>query len=137
MLVEQFPGSTAFRRVAGPKQAAQRRAVSKMHDDVRTGHRAQRAFIYDDHTDPVDGGVSAISTSASSRGRHLPRHAQFSKGSVKILNYDAFRADMQTRFTIDGRQIMLEHINLQSDGAVDERSPATSTSRTGPTWSTT
>ena len=36
---------------------------------------------------------------------------------MKILQYDAFRADMQTRFKIDGGKIILEDINLQSAGA--------------------
>ena len=36
---------------------------------------------------------------------------------MKIQNYDAFPADMQTRFRIDGGKILLEHINLQSAGA--------------------
>ena len=31
--------------------------------------------------------------------------AQFSDGTVKIQSYDAFRADMQTRFNIDGGQM--------------------------------
>src|SRR4029453_16204197 len=43
--------------------------------------------------------------------------AQFSNGSVKIQNYEQFRADMQTRFKIDNGKIVLEDINLQSTGA--------------------
>src|SRR4029079_16034978 len=43
--------------------------------------------------------------------------AQFSNGTVKILSYDEFRADMQTRFRIDGGKIVLEALNLESAGA--------------------
>ena len=43
--------------------------------------------------------------------------AQFSNGSVKILQYDAFRTDMQARFKIDGGKIVVEGMNLQSTGA--------------------
>ena len=36
---------------------------------------------------------------------------------MKIQSYDPFRADMQTRFRIDGGKVELEAINLQSTGA--------------------
>ena len=36
---------------------------------------------------------------------------------MKILSYDEFPADMQTRFRIDGGKIVLEAIDLESAGA--------------------
>ena len=41
----------------------------------------------------------------------------FSNGTVAIQSYEPFRADMQTRFKIDGGRIVLDAINLQSTGA--------------------
>jgi hypothetical protein len=43
--------------------------------------------------------------------------AQFSGGSVRIQNYEEFDASMQTRFRIENGRVLLEHINLQSEGA--------------------
>ena len=46
--------------------------------------------------------------------------AQFSGGSVKIQNYEQFAADMQTRFRIEKGKVLLEDINLRSEGALVE-----------------
>ena len=74
-------------------------------------------FTYDDHTTPWlvvcrNLNVSVFKGFDTYRGT-----AQFTNGSVKILQYDAFPTDMQTRFKIDGGKIVLEDINLKSLGA--------------------
>jgi len=74
-------------------------------------------FIYDDHTVPWKVVCNNLDVSVF-KGRDTYRGtAQFSNGTVRIQNYEEFRADMQTRFRIDKGKIALEDINLQSTGA--------------------
>lgn len=117
MVVEQFPGRHSFPRLGGPKQPKTGPSRWPFTTTVRSVIARKGLFIYDDHTTPWtvvcrDLNVSVFKGFDTYRGT-----AQFTDGSVKILQYDAFRADMQTRFKIDGGKITLEHINLQSVGA--------------------
>ena len=117
MLVEQFPGRHNFPKLGGPKKERKGDPFWKMTTTVRSVIARNGLFIYDDHTTPWtvvcrDLNVSVFKGFDAYRGT-----AQFTTGSVKILQYDAFRADMQTRFKIDGGKIILEDINLQSVGA--------------------
>ena len=43
--------------------------------------------------------------------------ASFSNGTVAIQNYVPMRADMATTFTIDGSKVVLDRIDLTTDGA--------------------
>ena len=117
MLVEQFPGRHNFPKLGGPKKERKGDPFWKMTTTVRSVIARNGLFIYDDHTTPWtvvcrDLNVSVFKGFDTYRGT-----AQFTNGSVKILQCDAFRADMQTRFKIDGGKIILEDINLQSVGA--------------------
>ena len=117
MLVEQFPGRHSFPRLGGPKKPKTTPSRWKMTTTVRSVIARNGQFTYDDHTTPWlvvcrNLNVSVFKGLDTYRGT-----AQFKNGSVKILQYDAFPADMQTRFKIDGGKITLEHINLQSVGA--------------------
>ncbi len=117
MLVEQFPGRHSFPRLGGPKKPRTSPSRFKMTTTVRQVNARNGLFTYDDHTTPWlvvcrNLNVSVFKGLDSYRGT-----AQFTDGSVKILQYESFRADMQSRFKIDGGRITLEHINLQSVGA--------------------
>jgi hypothetical protein len=117
MVVEQFPGRHSFPRLGAPRKPKTSPSRFRMTTTVRSVIARNGKFTYDDHTTPWlvvcrNLNVSVFKGFDTYRGT-----AQFSDGSVKILQYEAFRADMQTRFKIDGGRIALEHINLQSVGA--------------------
>lgn len=117
MLVEQFPGKHSFPKLGGPKKPRTREPFWKFTTTVRSVIARNGQFTYDDHTTPWlvvcrNLNVSVFKGFDAYRGT-----AQFTNGSVKILHYDAFPTDMQTRFKIDGGKILLEDINLQSLGA--------------------
>jgi TamB, inner membrane protein subunit of TAM complex len=118
MLVEQFPGKHNFPRVNGPKREPRKgEPLFKFTTTVKqvTAHRGR--FTYDDHTTPWRVVCPNLTVSVFKGLDTYRGTAQFSHGSVKIQNYEQFPADMQTRFRIDGGRILLEHINLQSEGA--------------------
>jgi hypothetical protein len=122
MLVEQFPGRHSFPKLGRPKDPNQKDSLWKKvwgssTTTVRSVIARNGQFIYDDHTTPWlvvcrNLNVSVFKGFDTYRGT-----AHFKDGSVKILQYDAFPTDMQTRFKIDGGKIILEDINLQSLGA--------------------
>jgi TamB, inner membrane protein subunit of TAM complex len=117
MLVEQFPGRHSFPRLGGPKKPRTGDPIWRMTTTVRQVTARNGQFTYDDHTTPWlvvcrNLNVSVFKGLDTYRGT-----AQFTNGAVKILQYDAFPTDMQTRFKIDGGKIILEDINLKSLGA--------------------
>ena len=118
MLVEQFPGHHSFPRVTGPKRPPRKgEPLFRFTTTVKSVIAHDGQFTYDDHTVPWSVVCRNLNVSVF-KGLDMYRGtAQFSNGSVKIQTYDAFRADMQTRFRIDGPRIVLEDINLQSTGA--------------------
>ena len=117
MLVEQFPGRHNFPKLGGPKKEKKGESFWKLTTTVRSVIARNGLFIYDDHTTPWTVVCRNLNVSVFKGFDTYRGTAQFSNGSVKILQYDAFRADMQTRFKIDGGKIVLEDINLQSLGA--------------------
>ena len=117
MLVEQFPGRHSFPRLGGPKKPKKGDPIWRITTTVRQVTARNGQFTYDDHTTPWlvvcrNLNVSVFKGFDTYRGT-----AQFTNGAVKILQYDAFPTDMQTRFKIDGGKIILEDINLKSLGA--------------------
>jgi hypothetical protein len=117
MLVEQFPGKHNFPRVTPKPKEKKGDPIWKMTTTVKQVNARNGRFIYDDHTVPWQVVCNNLDVSVF-KGRDTYRGtAHFSNGSVKIQSYEQFRADMQTRFKIDGGKILLEDINLQSTGA--------------------
>jgi hypothetical protein len=117
MLVEQFPGKHNFPRVTPRPKQKKGEPIWKMTTTVRQVTARNGRFIYDDHTVPWKVVCNNLDVSVF-KGRDTYRGtAQFSHGTVKIQNYEEFRADMQTRFRIDNGKVLLEDINLPSTGA--------------------
>jgi hypothetical protein len=118
MLVETFPNN----RHNFPKFTRERRAgggPSRFTTTVRAVTASRGQFTYEDHTTPWTTvarnlNVSLYRSFATNdyRGR-----ASFSDGQVKIQTYEAFRADMQSRFRLDGSKVRFERIDLATDGA--------------------
>ena len=118
MLVEQFPGRHNFPRVQGPKRPPrQGEPLFKFTTTVKQVIARRGRFTYDDHTTPWKVVCPNLTVSVFKGLDTYRGIAQFSGGSVKIQNYEPFPADMQTRFRIDDGKVLLEHINLQSQGA--------------------
>jgi hypothetical protein len=117
MVVEQFPGKHSFPRLGGPKKPRTGPSRWPFTTTVRSVIARKGRFVYDDHTTPWIVVCNNLNVSVFKGLDTYRGTAQFTDGSVKILQYDAFRADLQTRFKIDGGKIILEHINLQSAGA--------------------
>jgi hypothetical protein len=86
---------------------------------VRWVHAARGHLIYEDHGTPWSTvarnlEVQFVRSGATNdyRGR-----AWFSKGTVKIMSYEPFAVDMQSRFTLVGGTVHFDHMDLVSDGA--------------------
>jgi hypothetical protein len=117
MLVEQFPGKHSFPRVTPKPREKKGDPIWKFTTTVRSVIARKGRFIYDDHTVPWQVVCNNLNVSVFKGLDTYRGTAQFSNGSVKIQSYEQFRADMQTRFRIDGGRIVLEDINLDSTGA--------------------
>jgi TamB, inner membrane protein subunit of TAM complex len=118
MLVEQFPGKHSFPRVTGPKREPRKGPpLFKLTTTTKQVIARRGRFTYDDHTVPWKVVCPNLDVSVFKGLDTYRGTAQFSKGTVRIQNYEEFGADMQTRFRIDNGKVILEHINLQSDGA--------------------
>ena len=86
---------------------------------VRSVFANSGEFIYEDHNTPWSVNAPNLSF-ALVRAENLKAYvgrAQFSGGSVQIQNFKPMRADMTTRFVLDGPRVTLRHIDLETDGA--------------------
>jgi hypothetical protein len=117
MLVEQFPGKHNFPRVTPKPKEKKGDPIWKFTTTARQIIARKGRFIYDDHTVPWQVVCNNLTVNVFKGLDTYRGTAQFSNGSVKIQSYEQFRADMQTRFRIDGGRIVLEDINLDSAGA--------------------
>ena len=119
MVVEQFPnGKHSFPRVTGPKRPPRTgKPLWSMTTTVKQVVARRGRFTYDDHGTPWKVVCPNLDVSVFKGLDTYRGTAQFSKGSVKIQNYEEFSADMQTRYRIEGGRVILEAINLQSEGA--------------------
>ena len=77
-------------------------------------HRGE--FVYDDQTTPWSVITRNLDVTVARPSTRYVGTAKFSNGTVKIQDYLPFRADMDSRFTIDGGRIVLDPINLTTDG---------------------
>ena len=76
-------------------------------------------FIYDDHGTPWSVTASNLAfdlVRSTAENRYVGR-ATFSDGRVQIQQFLPMRADMTTRFYLDGPRVMLQHIDLTTDGS--------------------
>jgi hypothetical protein len=118
MLVEQFPSgkfSHNFPKIVheskGPK------GPKRFVTTVRSVIARRGQFTYEDHGTPWSTIARNLNVSVFRGLTHYEGTAQFSNGAIQIQAYEPFRADMQTRFRIDGGTVQLERIDLKTDGA--------------------
>ena len=80
--------------------------------------RASRGqFTYEDHGTPWSTVARNLDVTVTRPASEYRGQAQFSNGTVTIQNYVPMRADMSTSFRIVDGQILLDRIDLVTDGA--------------------
>lgn len=121
MVVESFPdGRQTFPRVTGPPRPPRTgpRPVVTTLQYVRA-HRGE--FDYRDHAVPWGVVARNIDVTVSKLGDYRGQ-ARFDGGTVRIQDYVPMWANMTSSFRIDGGTIVLDRVDLDTDGA---RSAAT------------
>ena len=80
--------------------------------------RASRGqFTYEDHGTPWSTIARNLDVTVSRPASEYRGQARFSNGTVAIQNYVPMRADMSTTFRIVDGKIVLDRIDLRTDGA--------------------
>jgi hypothetical protein len=117
MLVETFPNNrNNFPRF---KRDRQNRGPSRFTTTLKALTASRGQFTYLDHSTPWSTvarnlNVTLYRSFATNdyRGR-----ASFANGTIKIQTYEPFRADMQSRYRLDGSKVRFDRIDLTTDGA--------------------
>jgi translocation and assembly module TamB len=77
----------------------------------------QGEFSYEDHGTPWSIVSRNMRVSVARGGGEYRGTAQFTGGTIDIQDYVPMRADMRSRFTLDGPRIAFQEILLLTDGA--------------------
>lgn len=121
MVVESFPGSPQYPngRSSFPKltRDSKGKGPSRFTTTLKSMIAWRGQFVYEDHGTPWstvarDLRVHVVRAADDYRGT-----ASFSNGTIAIQKYEPFRADMQSRFTINRQIVHFDRIDLTSDGA--------------------
>jgi hypothetical protein len=117
MVIESWPGGrhnfpkvTPKNKSTGPR----RFTTTVKWVDAARGH-----LIFEDHGTPwstVARGLNVQLVKSGPTNDYRGR-AWFSNGTVKVMAYQPFRVDMQSRFTMIGGKVHFDHMDLVSDGA--------------------
>jgi hypothetical protein len=116
MLVEQMPnnGPISFPRLPKLGGGGGPRRWTTTVPWVRA-HRGE--FIYEDHGMPWSIVARDINITIARPGDEYLGTADFSNGTVKIQNWEPFGAQMRSGFKIDEGRVLLNRIDLTTDGA--------------------
>jgi hypothetical protein len=80
--------------------------------------RASRGqFTYDDHGTPWSTIARNLDVTVARPASQYRGQARFSEGTVKFQNYEPMRADMVTTFHIVDGKVVLDALDLKTDGA--------------------
>lgn len=117
MVVETFPGG----RHNFPKftRSSPRQGPSQFTTTLRSVVASRGSFTYEDHATPwstVGRNLTVQLYRPPSANTYLGR-ASFDNGEVKVQNYERFRTDMQSRFTLDGGTVRFQQMDLIGDGS--------------------
>jgi hypothetical protein len=86
---------------------------------VRSVYATRGEFVFNDHATPWSVTAPNLSF-ALVRAENLREYvgrATFTGGTVQIQQFAPMRADMTTRFALDGPRVALRHIDLTTDGS--------------------
>lgn len=115
MYVEVLPdGRHSLPRLTPRTSTGRRSSWTTTVEWVRT-HRGQ--FTFEDHATPWRVITRNLDVTVARPSSEYRGQVSFSNGEVKITDYLPFRADMDASFKIDGSRVLLERIDLVSDGA--------------------
>ena len=119
MLVEKWADGHSFPRFirdeerdAGSDEDSQRRFATT----VKYVEASRGQFSYEDHEIPW----SVVAPNLELSITNLPKYhgeATFSGGTIKIQDHIPMWATMKARFTIDGSQLRMDRVDLDTDGA--------------------
>jgi hypothetical protein len=118
MLVESWEGGVHNMPKLTPKgdrEPGPRRFVTT----VKSVYAHDGEFVYEDHATPWSVVARNLNFQLV-RDFAFQRYsgkAAFTDGTVQIQKYRPMRADMTTRFHLDGPYVRLQHIDLATDGA--------------------
>ncbi len=116
MYVEYFPdGRISFPKF--PQGSGRQSAWTTTLEYVRAS-RGQ--FTYEDHGTPWSTIARNLDVTVGRPTSEYRGQAQFSNGTVTMQNYVPMRADMSTNFRIVNGYIILDRIDLVTDGAKTE-----------------
>jgi len=80
--------------------------------------RASRGqFTFDDHGTPWSTVARNLDVTVTRPASQYRGQARFSEGTVKFQNYEPMRADMVTTFHIQDGKVVLDALDLTTDGA--------------------
>ena len=80
--------------------------------------RASRGqFTFDDHGTPWSTVARNLDVTVARPASQYRGQARFSEGTVKFQNYEPMRADMVTTFHIQDGKVVLDALDLTTDGA--------------------
>jgi hypothetical protein len=114
MYVETFPdGSHNFPRFT--RQTP--RGPSAWTTTLQYVRASRGEFTYADHGTPWSVITRNLDVIVARPNTEYRGQASFSDGTVAIQNYVPMRADMRTTFRIVGGKVVLDRINLTTDGA--------------------
>ena len=125
MVVETFPASPEYPngRHSLPKLTPERREPRTEPRNFTTTLRRVLAtrgrFTFEDHGVPWSTVAPNLTVQLyrSEPTNDYRGTAEFSDGTVRILSYLPFGADMTSRFSLDGGKVHFEEMELLSDGA--------------------
>ena len=113
MYVEQFPdGTHNF-----PRFTRERREPSSWTTTLEWVRARRGEFTYVDHGTPWSVVTRNLDVEVARPASEYRGQARFWNGTVAIQDYVPMRADMSTSFRIDGGRVILERIDLVTDGA--------------------
>jgi len=121
MVVESFPGSLEYPngRSSFPKLArdSKGKGPGRFTTTLKSIMASRGQFIYQDHGTPWSTVARNLRVHVVRAADDYRGTASFSNGTIAVQNYEPFRADMQSRFNINGQIVHFDRIDLTSDGA--------------------
>lgn len=115
MYVEVVKGGKHSLPKLTPKTSSGRKSEWTTTLEWVRAHRGE--FTFEDHTAPWSVITRNLDVTVARPGSEYRGQASFSNGLVSIQNYVPFRADMESSFRIDGTRVVLDKIDMITDGA--------------------
>jgi hypothetical protein len=118
MVVETYPNN----RHNFPRLGPERREPSgprRFTTTLKSVLAARGRFTYDDHVTPwtTEARDLTVALYRSEVMNDYRGRASFSSATVRIMEYEPFGAEMQARFRVDEGKVLLDRMDLTSDGA--------------------